>query len=342
MVSQAFDENTISINNQLFTTLGTVQQFLASRQPGKITIGDYTDASNPHASEFSLGDFRDGIGVERGSLPDDLHRTWWSTAQIRYKDATILPRRSVLTAAGPSSEVQSLTIFKNELIGTFGTATHVYSNSTDSWGSSVRTLAASATDAKVGLLHPSGTPTETLVIANGTDVDYATDSSTWAENTGQAVKYLVFHNDLLWGITNAGQLYYTDDLASAWSADALLQLPPGSVTGLITARGPDREQHIYATTNQGLYVHDEENARFVLTDLQLPQHPDGGKGKEVWRGRTFISAGNAIYGFQAGSDQTIVQVVGPDLDDGMPSDKRGVINVLLKSHNELFALLDAS
>ena len=338
MTTQPYEDGVISIDGELYQTLGPAQQFLASRQPGKVTFGDYTEASNPFASEFSLGDFRDGIGVNRGSLPDDAKRVWFATTQLRYADSTILPRKAIQTAAGPAADAQTLTIFKNEVYGTYLTAVHVYSNSSDTWGSSLRTLADTATDAKVGLL---GT-TETLVIANGTDVDYATSSSVWAENTGQAIKYIVFWSDLLWGITNAGQMYFTNDLATAWSADAQLPLPSGAIKGLIVARGPDREQHIYAVTNQGLFVHDAPNARFLPTDLQLPEHPDGGKGHEVWRGKLFTSAGNAIYGFQAGSDQTLVQVVGPDLDDGLPYNRRGVVNILLKSHNDLLAMLDAS
>ena len=338
MTTQPYEDGVISIGGELYQTLGPAQQFLASSQPGKVTFGDYSDASNPFASEFSLGDFRDGIGSNRGAVPDDTKRVWWATTQLRYQDATILPRKVTLTTAGPASEVQTLTIFKGDLYGTYGTAVHAYNNTTDAWGASLRTLDDAATDAKVGLL---GT-TETLVIANGTDVDYATDSSTWAENTGQPIKYIVFWSDLLWGITNAGTLYYTNDLSTAWSLDAQLPLPAGSVKGLLVARGPDREQRIYAVTNQGHFVHDSDNARFLPTDLQIPEHPDGGKGHAVWRGKIFSSAGNAIYGFQAGSDQTIVQVLGPDLDDGLPSNRRGVVNILLKSHNDLLAMLDSS
>lgn len=339
MPTRAPERNQISINEKLYRTRGKVRLFLASQLPGKVTFGDHDNTSNPLASETSWDDFRDGIGVEVGDLPRDLNRVWWSTAQLRYQARVILPRLANLTAAASTSaEVRELIAFKNEIYGCFGTAVHVYNNSTDSWGASLRTLAANATDAAVGLL--SGT--ETLVIANGTDVDYATDSATWAENTGQAIKYVIFWKDLLWGITEAGQLYYTDDLSETWSADALLQLPSGSVTGLLVARGPDREEHIYAITNQGIHVHDDRNARFLPTDLALPVHPDGGKGSEVWRGSIFISAGNSVYRFQAGSDQTSVGVVGPDQDHGLPSDKRGVITRLLGSHNDLLAVLDAS
>ncbi len=339
--SQPIARNEIIIDDFRYRLNGDVRQYLVNLRPGKVTIGDYTDASNPMASEFSLGDFRDGIGVNRGDIRTDTNSVWYATGQLRYPNSYILQRLATATAAGPAFEVQTLTIYKDALYGTFGTVTHSYNAQTDSWGSNLRTLAAAATDTAVGILYPSGTATETLVIANGTDVDYY-DNSAWAENTGQGIKYLVFWGDLLWGITDAGQMYYTDDLSGSWVIDALLPLPSGSVTGLLVARGPDRESHVYAVTKRGLWVHDDANARFLPTDLVLPEHRDGGKGSEVWRGRIYSSAGNAIYAFQAGSDQTIVGVVGPDLRDGMPSGKRGPINTLIGSHNELLAFTNSA
>lgn len=340
MTTNATETNTISIGGNHYRVLGSVTQWLANVRAPKITTGDYSDQSNPMASEFSLGDWRDGIGANRGDVREHLRRTWWSTGQTRYRDAFVLPRLAVQTAAGPAFEVHTLSLYKGGLYATYGTDVRLYNNSTNSWGSSLRTLASTATDTATGILYPSGTPTETLVVANGTDVDYLV-TSTWAENTGQAIERVIFWGDLLWGITAAGRLYYTDDLSAAWTADAFLPLPSGSVTGLVAARGPDRENHIYAVTNQGLWVHDRGNGRFLPTDMELPVHPDGGKGFQVWRGKLYTSAGNAIYAFQAGADQTVVGVVGPDLDDGLPDGKRGTINHLLGSHNELMAFTNA-
>src|SRR3546814_17223549 len=99
MTYRAVDEKTISINQKLYRLNGKVRQFLASQRPGKITIGDYTDASNPLASELSWDDFRDGIGVEIADLRTDQNRAWFATTQLRYKGRVILPTRAVSTAA---------------------------------------------------------------------------------------------------------------------------------------------------------------------------------------------------------------------------------------------------
>jgi hypothetical protein len=334
---RAIERNTIVIDGKSYWTNGKVRLFDASQQPGKIVIGESSAADNPHASEWNIGDIRGGIGVEIMNPDQDADRIWFGDIQTRYKDRIVLPRLATATSNSPATTVQTLTEFGGNIYGTFGTAVHVYNNSTDTWGSSLNTLLNSATGAASGLVGG----TETLVIATGSEVDYTTDGTTYNRNTTN-IKYIVFWKDLLWGIDQSGQLYYTDDLSTDWTTDAKLQLPDNRIVKLLIARGPDREEHIYAATKVGLFVHDDINQRFLPTDLQLPFHPDAGKGATVWRGSIYFPAGNSVYRFQAGSDQTIVVPVGPDRDHGLPSDKRGIIQEVVGTHNDLMVLLDAS
>ena len=86
-----------------------------------------------------------------------------------------------------------------------------------------------------------------------------------------------------------------------------------------------------------------ELRRFQPTDFSdLPYHPQGGQGATLHRGWLEYPAGNAVYEFQAGADETVVNLIGPDLDHGLPSSRRGVIVQLAKSHQWLLAALDAS
>ncbi len=333
---RAIERNTIVIDRKTYRTNQKVRLFPANQQPGKIIIGEASAADNPNANEWNIGDLRGGMGVEIMDPAQDADRYWFGDIQSRYKDRIILPRLATLTSSSPATACQTLTHYRNDIFGSFGTAVHTYNNSTDTWGSSVRTLLNNATDGANGIVGG----TDMLVIATGSEVDYWNNSA-WARNTTD-IKYVVFWKDLLWGIDQAGQMYYTDDLSTAWSTDAKLQLPDNYIVKLMVARGPDRQEHIYAATKVGLYVHDDVNQRFVPTDLILPFHPDAGKGATVWRGSIYFPAGNAIYKFQAGSDATIVAPVGPDQDHGLPSDKRGVIVQLQGTHNDLLALLDAS
>lgn len=342
MTNRIDNENEISINDERYRLDGDISWFDISQPPGKVVIGDTNDDSNPLASTWEITDLRDGIGVNVMDIRTDQNRAWWATIQLRHRGHLVLPRQDVTTAADSTvADIDILADFKSEIYSTVGTKVHVYDNGSDSWGSSVVTLNNTATDWAAGKLHPSGVATDTLVLPTGSETHFATNSATWAVNTTD-IKYIVFWNDFLWGIDAAGQLYYTDDLSAGWTVDALLQEVGNVVTGLEVARGPDREQHIYAHTRMTLYVHDNANTRFLPTDLELPFHPQGGDGHEVFRGQIFNSAGNAIYRFQAGSDTTVIDVIGPDLDDGLPEDRRGSITQLLKSHNDLLALIDAT
>ncbi len=94
------NENELGLDEKIYRTAGPVREFLVSRQPEKITTGDYGDQSNPMASEYSYDDFRDGIGVEIGDPVEDRNRAWWGEVQLRYKGAIVLPGRAIQTAAG--------------------------------------------------------------------------------------------------------------------------------------------------------------------------------------------------------------------------------------------------
>ena len=84
MAGRVVEERQIRINDVLFSTTGKIREFLASQPPAKLTLGDYSDASNPFASEWSFEDGRGGIGIEVLDPRKDLDRVWYSTAQLRY------------------------------------------------------------------------------------------------------------------------------------------------------------------------------------------------------------------------------------------------------------------
>ena len=87
---RAVQRNSILIDNKSYWSKGKVRLFDASQQPGKIVIGESSAADNPHASEWNMGDFRGGIGIEIADPSKDADRAWYSTANLRYKDRTML------------------------------------------------------------------------------------------------------------------------------------------------------------------------------------------------------------------------------------------------------------
>ena len=76
--------------------------------------------------------------------------------------------------------------------------------------------------------------------------------------------------------------------------------------------------------------------------MTFPTHPNNGKRATTWRDSVYIPSGNAIYKYINGNNAAVISVVGPDQDDGLPSDKRGGIHMLAGTHNELLAGVDAT
>ena len=146
----------------------------------------------------------------------------------------------------------------------------------------------------------------------------------------------------MWGIDKTGQLWYAATPNATPTDDAQLPLEDNYVTDLFTARDASGNIILYAATKIGLYAHDATNARWIETEVAFPYHEFNGSGTKRWRDSVYIPSGQGIYKYINGSNNAVITTVGPDKDDGLPSDQRGTVKKLDASHNELFAMIDAS
>ena len=224
----------------------------------------------------------------------------------------------------------------NELYAAFGTEVRKYNNTTDSWGSTLATLPAAATDAITFRLGG----TVYLAFATTGGYTYTSDGITWTDDT-RDTQYLSFWNDWLWGIDSTGLLWWSSQIGVE-SDDAQLQLPNSSVTDLFVGRDASGELILFAATTVGLYAHSFEETKWFFTEFDLPFHPDNGLGSTRWRDSIYVPSGTGIYRYIQGSNQAVVTVMGLDRHDGVPSDKRGVIRQLIGTHTDLLALTDAT
>ena len=334
-MAEIHDPLEVYLNGTYFKLRSKPRRFLSSQWPAKITMGDQGPQSHPITSTWSIFDHQGGIGAEIIDPSKDADRCWWSDMQQRYRGHMVHQRLATETSTGTASNVGFIKDFIDVVYASFGIEVQIYTDVTQAWGSSVRTLAAPATDAEVGLVNGN----LYLVVPNGTDVDYCDTGGSWAENTTQAIEYVEFWNDALWGIDNTGQLYWTQDLTT-WTADARVQLPNDYVLGLFAGPAADGSEILYAPTKVGLYAHDSPNERFVRTSLVVPFHPHAGRDAQVWRGSIYFPAGAALYKYIPSSQQTIITLVGPDQDYGLPSTYRGSIKSMVGSQTELLVAVD--
>lgn len=345
MTQRVITENEIIVDETRFPVTRRVQSELSSIYPPKFVLGDTTKDSDPSRSVLSMGDWRGGLGLNKIKGAADVDRTWWSTCQLRYQGHLVLPALATKTAAsgvsgsfaiGGIGELYSGSGSTAEIYAAFGTAVRKYNNSSDSWGSSVHTLPANATD--VITVRMGGATY--LIFATTGGYSYSSNGSTWTDD-GTDVKYLAFWDNRLWGIDNAGQLWYALTIGTEVN-DAQLPLPDGYVRDLYVARDAAGEPILYVSTKIGMWAHDIANARLIETELTMPFHDNAGQGTVKWRDSVYMAAGQAVYRYRVGGAEAAITIVGPDLDDGLPSDKRGVITQLLSTHNDLLAFTDAT
>ena len=351
MAAKVVDTNEISLNGVYYPITKPVQSLLASLYPGKVVIGDTTKDSQVRTSIIAWSDWRGGIGINRMEGAGEVNRAWFSTAQLRYKNHLVLPGLATETTA-PShgfgdGNIGAINELGNEIYafwnggGGSNPKLYKYNNTSDTWGSE---LTHNATDeATDSIVFTNAAGTTYLVFAcydsGGSGYVYSTDGASWTRDT-QATQFLTLWDERLWGISNAGQLWHASTIGTE-VLDAMLPLPDGYVTALFVARNAAGVPIIYASTLEGLFAHDADNAMWVETQMKFPRHPENGKGTIRWRDSVYIPSGMGIYKYINGGNSAVVTVVGPDRDDGLPDDKRGSIRVIAGSHNELLVGVDA-
>src|SRR3990167_4913960 len=300
MAAVVVAENEVILNGVRHKIIGGVKSALASIYPEKSVIGDTTRDSQQRASVLALSDWRDGIGLNKMRTPDQVKRAWWSTCQLRYHGHLVPPALATTTAASGVTgtfTVGAIGELASEIYAAFGTDVRKYNNTTDSWGSSLATLPAVATDA---LTFRMGGTVYLAFVTAGTPggYTYTSDGSSFNDDTKDA-QFLTYWDDRLWGIDFTGQLWFSTAIGTETNAGQL-PLPNNSVTNLEVGRLADGTLALYAATTYGPYAYDVDNAVFHEVELAIPQHPDSGKGFVRWRDALYYSVGNGIHRYGAG------------------------------------------
>jgi len=351
MANSVVEANEIFLNGVYYPTTRPVRSTLASIYPGKVVIGDTTKDSQLRSSIIAWSDWRGGIGINRMEGGAETSRAWYSTCQLRYKNHLVLPG----LATESSSPSHGLTDPAIGAINTLSDEVYAfwngsvsespklfkYNNTSDTWGSA---LTQSATDQVTdSVVFTDAGGTTYLVFAhydsNGSGYTYSSNGSSWTTDATDT-KFVTVWDERLWGISHVGQLWYATAIGTEVN-DAVLPLPDGSVTALFVARNALGIPIIYAATTRGLFAHNADNAMWENTQMDFPVHPDNGKGTITWRDSVYIPSGNGIYKYINGNNAAVISIMGPDRDDGLPSDKRGAIRHMAGAHNELLVGLDA-
>ena len=358
MANVVVEPNEVFLNGVYYPITRPIRSTLASIYPAKVVIGDTSKDSQLRSSIIAWSDWRGGIGINRMEGGGEVNRAWYSTCQLRYKNHLVLPGLATETAdvshGLTDATIGAINTLASEVYAFWNGSTseppklYKYNNTGDEWSLLTQSAADQVTDSVV---FTDAGGTTYLVFAhydaNGSGYTYSSNGSSWTtdagdngDNTARAAKYLTVWDERLWGITHAGQLWYATTIGTE-ILDAVLPLPDGAITALFVARNAFGVPIIYASTTEGLFAHNADNAMFEETQMAFPTHPNNGRGTARWRDSVYIPSGNGIYKYINGNNAAVITVVGPDRDDGLPSDKRGAIRMLAGTHNELLAGIDA-
>ena len=166
----------IVLDGVRYPIVGAVVRQLISVYPGKITIGDNSQASDPYRSYWSQSDWTGGIGINRLRGEQHIDRVWWSTLNLSHRGQLSLPRR-----ADAVPKPTGATAFKGfgelggRLYAVFGRDVYRYDGA--SWSASLHTLGDDFNVITNGDLEGI----EYLLIAHENGVAYSSDGDTWLD-----------------------------------------------------------------------------------------------------------------------------------------------------------------
>ncbi len=340
MTTRSSLEDAVILNGIRYSITGVVESEYLPQIVEKFSIGPKSAREDSkHRNTIIWDGFQKGMLLrDISDLERDANHAFWAYAGIRTEGHTVLPPLATQTAAATGSPTSCSTLVQRagKILGTFdGNLVKLYTQGSDSWGSTLDTLPAAATNA----IEVRMGGTNYAVWATTTGYTYTADDSSFTDDT-QDAKFLTFWDDRLWGITNGGQLWWSKIIGTEFQ-DAQLPLPDGSVQGLFVGRGTNAGRLVlYVSTTRGLYIHDALSQTFELVDPEIPEHQDNGLGTKRYLESTYYSAGLGVYRYINQPSQASVSAMGLDRRGGLQADHIGTITELHASHQELIAIVD--
>lgn len=291
--------------------------------PQKITIGDYSKADHIIESELVFSDFTGGLGVLWARPERHQDRYWFGSLDGRYRFLTLPPEQ---VYRGNPGLIQRFVAYNEQVYAVAGNQILLWHEETQQW-EVVGGFLGAFQDACVydGMLY-------ILTATKLVQFDASTGLVTEYNDAGGFA--LVVWDDKLFRLDGENDFWWTIDPATSWTAAGRLLLPSGWCRQLVTYPDASGEVVIHAITKEGVYIYDFSAKRFYVTQFTYPATDQVGQAA-VWRGELYVPVGLTIYKYNG----TMVQVVGPDKDDGLPRHIAGRVVKVVPGHGYWFAVL---
>lgn len=347
MAATVISADEVSLNAVAYKLVGAVKRSLSSIYPGKTVIGDYTKDSSPILSTLSLTDHRGGIGQDIYDGDGPANRSWYSTAETRFKGHLILPPLVTVTGNLPAglTYIYQLMSYQGDIYANVNATTdgiYKYTSGTDTWGNNL--LNVTVITNVSGRWATADINGKSYIVLGGVNGYVHFDGTTWTERTiGACDGFMASWDDRIWSvsITSPYKLWYTFTPSSGETilTQTPMIRPVMKVGQLFVARSAGGEDVLYLALPTGLSVYDADNDKWHETALQLPDNA-GATGFDFacgvqWRGDTYFATRSSIYRYRVGEGVAEISLIGPDLDAGLPSAKGHIIVDMVASLNDL-------
>lgn len=335
----------------------------------KQTYGDATRDSDDYISSFIQGDWSGGGQVEELNEGAEIARFWWSTADTRSPNqATLGP---LVTSVRPNSNCTKCYPLE---VGNDGVMYHAFNESgtwkvwgfnesTDAFdynGGTGVALGSEPAGKAVrfdGVIYvPRGSSGYTRITGSAgtptcTTVAGSADPSTASPTSAPRPNAFAVFQQKLWALTAEGgiashSIAQKDAGANAWFwpyGDTTTDFPHVEATAtpkaLIAYFDKSGVESLYAVTDRGAVIFDDNHPRFIETPIQYPPHPDFGRASAVWRPGEDLWLGAGLDVVRYTSANVVVPLSGLARDHGLPQEYRGSIVDLEPEISCLYAMV---
>jgi hypothetical protein len=334
------DDGEIYLGGYYFPISGPVRVTNITVTPNPVLFGDTAKAGDSQVmSSFVQSSNTGGSGVYKANPRTDIDRFWTSEADTRFRDLFTLPPLSVDMSkpSGLTSEsVTSCLDFHNEQYFSWANLVYRWLDPTTAWSALERTLASAPSDVI--------TFNDLLLYAYTTGYDYRTSAGVWATQA-TAASYWAIWDTKLWRLASVSGIWtiYSSANGTTWGA-AEGTLPAGVTPHqLIIYRDSAGDNVIAVVTDQGLWLYDATNDRFLQSEVRFPRVASTQKIQAaVFRDSKLYmnNGGLGMLSVQAGNP-FVVTPVGLDLEDGIPGADDGLIDNVSADFNWVLAMVSS-
>jgi hypothetical protein len=356
-MSIVVSENEVLLYGTRFPLWGQVKRTLITPFPGKVVTGDYTRADKILTSEWVTSDVSGGLGILFQRLPNHQDRFWFGTLETTFQRGITLNTRVFRARVNGNDQdkfpalVERFVVYYDDLYAV--SDSYLYRTSGGKDGEvafdPVRSGSNEVFQADARIVDALVYHGRLYLLTSLSLYAYDFNQTNWVRYPVGGIGMAV-HDSKLFILAGDGRFYWTDisklpfdpgtnhtsasfDPDTALTAAGVFPLLPGSFRQFVNFIDGNNEPALYAVTDRGVLLYDYAERAFNMTPLTWPRSDLVGQAC-VWRGELYVPVDQIIYRYNL----EVVQVTGPNKDDGLPFAYQGPVRAVIPGHAYIYCV----